>query len=161
LKLNAAGFDGVPLMTPVLESMLRPAGSPPSDIDHVYGIVPPLAAIGREYGAFAVPPGSEVVVIINGPPMVIERAFESRAWALSSTCIVKFETPGAVGVPEITPVVLVRVRPAGSEPAGIDQVSGRVPPAATAILEYGTATVPPGNEVEVRVNAVAIVIVMD
>jgi hypothetical protein len=46
-------------------------------------------------------------------------------WAglpLSVTLAVKLEVPPAVGVPEITPVVAARVRPAGRLPDVIDQV---------------------------------------
>ena len=41
---------------------------------------------------------------------------------LSLTAAVKLDVPVAVGVPEITPVVAARVRPAGRLPEAIDQV---------------------------------------
>jgi hypothetical protein len=40
----------------------------------------------------------------------------------SLTCMVKLKVPGAVGVPEMTPVLLFSDRPAGSEPLAIDHV---------------------------------------
>jgi len=43
----------------------------------------------------------------------------------------KLNVPAAVGVPEITPVVAFKVRPAGSTPLDIDQVIGVVPVAAS------------------------------
>jgi hypothetical protein len=47
---------------------------------------------------------------------------------------VKFEVPTVVGVPEITPVAALKVRPAGSEPLAILHVRGVVPPAATSVV---------------------------
>ncbi len=40
----------------------------------------------------------------------------------SVALMVKVKVPAAVGVPEITPVVLPRVRPVGSDPLEMDQV---------------------------------------
>jgi hypothetical protein len=40
----------------------------------------------------------------------------------SCTCTVKLEVPAVVGVPEITPVELARVNPAGRLPETIDQL---------------------------------------
>ncbi len=40
----------------------------------------------------------------------------------------KVEVPSEVGVPETSPVVVSRVRPAGRVPLATDQVSGPVPP---------------------------------
>lgn len=39
---------GVPLTTPVLPFRVNPAGAAPEVIDHVYGVVPPLATIVLE-----------------------------------------------------------------------------------------------------------------
>jgi hypothetical protein len=52
----------------------------------------------------------------------MERDRVALAALLSVTCIVKFEVPGLVGVPEITPVDGARDNPAGKVPALIDQV---------------------------------------
>ena len=43
------------------------------------------------------------------------------------------EFSAVVGVPAITPVEGVNDKPAGNEPAVIDQVSGGVPPAAANV----------------------------
>jgi hypothetical protein len=56
---------GVPVMAPVDESMLRPAGNPVAD--QVYGVVPPVAATVAEYAVPTVPPGSVVVVMASLP----------------------------------------------------------------------------------------------
>jgi hypothetical protein len=51
--------------------------------------------------------------------------------------------PGAlaVAVPEITPVALARLSPAGSDPAETDQVRGAVPPDDARVVEYAALTV--------------------
>ena len=68
---------------------------------------------------------------------------------ISVTFIVKVEAPAVVGVPEIFPVVVANVNPAGKVPEEIDHVSGSEPPVATTVVVYGTPTVPAGNEVVV------------
>ena len=77
----------------------------------------------------------------------------------SATRSVKLDTPFSDGVPEILPVLLLRLSPAGSEPKpnGRDHVSGRVPPVAVGVKEYGTLRVPPGMVVLMSVKAGAIV----
>ena len=121
--MDVPGVVGVPLMIPVIGSMPRPAGRAPNR-NHANGIVPPLVAIGREYGAVAVPPGNEVVVMDSVGAIAIERAFESEAPAWSATLIVKSAVPAVDGVPEIAPVAGSRASPAGSAPAVRDHVSG-------------------------------------
>jgi hypothetical protein len=55
---------------------------------------------------------------------------------------VKLGLPGAVGVPEMVPVALPRVRPAGSDPAVTAHVYGAIPPASVSVTEYAEPTVP-------------------
>jgi hypothetical protein len=47
---------------------------------------------------------------------------------VSAACTVKFDVPAVVGVPEITPVPLFNVRPAGNVPSVTLHVIGAVPP---------------------------------
>jgi hypothetical protein len=49
----------------------------------------------------------------------------------SVTVAVKLKVPLAVGVPEIWPVLVESVRPAGRLPVLIDQAYGAVPPVAS------------------------------
>ena len=63
--LVAAEFV-VPLMAPLDGSILRPAGNPVAD--HVYGVVPPVAATVALYAVPATPPGSGEVVVIDTVP---------------------------------------------------------------------------------------------
>src|ERR1700691_825411 len=53
--------------------------------------------------------------------------------------------PGWSGVPEMTPVVLLKVRPAGSCPPETAQAYGAVPPATVTRATYVTETKPPGS----------------
>jgi hypothetical protein len=46
---------------------------------------------------------------------------------------VKLEVPAVVGVPLITPVLAVRLKPAGKVPVAIDQLKGVLPPVAANV----------------------------
>jgi hypothetical protein len=48
---------------------------------------------------------------------------------------VKLDVPGAVGVPEITPVVVLKLRPAGRDPLATLHFKGAVPPVAVSVAE--------------------------
>jgi hypothetical protein len=68
------------------------------------------------------------VIVIDRPRVAV--------WAgvpLSVTPIVNPAVPPVVGVPEMTPVLELRVSPAGSEPDAIDHVYGLVPPVADSV----------------------------
>ena len=76
--------------------------------------------------------GDAVVTSRFVPGIVMVSALVSD-WELpSSTSTVKFEFPGLVGVPLITPVE-ARLRPAGKEPAETDQEYGAAPPLAANV----------------------------
>ena len=115
---------GVPLMTPVEALMARPAGSEPTEIDHVYGVVPPVAVRVCEYATPCWPLGKEVELIESaGAATSIERlvVLEAAGDPESVTLTMKLTLPAVVGVPLIRPVDALRVRPAGRLPAMIDQ----------------------------------------
>jgi hypothetical protein len=93
-----------------------------------------------------------VVVTVNcGAAMVMLRACDAVAFALSFTCTVKLEVPAVVGVPLIAPLA-ASDSPAGSEPTVVDHVLPPDPPLATRVCEYATPTVPLGSEEVVTVN---------
>ena len=75
------------------------------------------------------------LVIVGGVPIVIENALVVVAPAPSASMIVKFDVATCVGVPEMTPVLAFRFRPAGSVPTDTDQVSGAVPPVFASVVE--------------------------
>jgi hypothetical protein len=132
--LEVPFVDKVPVIAPVVGMRVKPAGSAPADIDQVRGNVPPEAAAVWEYTAPAVPPGSPSVVIVSVAATAIERGLNAVAPAASTALIVKVYGPGAaVGVPEMMPVTEFKVSPAGSAPADIDQLSGRVPPVVAIV----------------------------
>ena len=149
---------GVPEITPVDEARLNPAGKAPALIDQLYGVVPPLACSVVEYAVPAVPPGSDVVVIVGGcaaAATAMLNAFVAVLFAASVTCTVNDTVPAVVGVPEITPVDEARLNPAGKAPALIDQLYGVVPPLACSVVEYAVPAVPPGSDVVVIVGGCA------
>ena len=57
---------GVPEISPVPPASINPAGSEPDVIDHVYGVVPPLAPSVPEYAVPTCPLGKVAVVIVTG-----------------------------------------------------------------------------------------------
>lgn len=99
-----------------------------------------------------VPSGRDVVVMLGGAgsPIVIDRdgGVVSVCDNESVTCGVKLKVPAAEGVPEITPVEGVSVIPFGSEPDGMLQVNGPVPPLTWSVRLYGFVTVPFGRSEE-------------
>src|SRR3989442_14364209 len=83
--------------------------------------------------------------------MVIDRSLVA-VWAgelESDTLTVNLEMPFVVGVPEISPLAVFRVRPSGSEPDAIDHVRGLVPPATSTPSEYRRPTRPSSNRLVV------------
>ena len=52
----------------------------------------------------------------------------------SLTCTVKLDVPAVAGVPEIAPLALFRVNPAGSDPPLMDQLYGVLPPLAVKVV---------------------------
>ncbi len=71
-----------------------------------------------------------MVVIDSGGLMVMLSACEALCGGLleSVTFTVKLEVPAVVAVPEITPVLLFKLRPAGNVPVVMLHVTGGVPP---------------------------------
>jgi hypothetical protein len=78
------------------------------------------------------------------PPVAVATMMENDwlpvALAVSVTVTVNVEVAAVVGVPLITPVVIVR--PVGNEPLVTANVYGLVPPCAVIVSEYGVPTVP-------------------
>jgi len=84
--------------------------------------VPPVACSVWLYGRPTLPLGSEVVVMVGGVLMVIDRPHVALAPAPSVTLMTKVKLPALVGVPEMTPVFGSSVIPGGSAPTDTDQV---------------------------------------
>src|SRR3972149_6553749 len=74
--------------------------------------------------------------------IVIDSARLAVALFASVTCTVKLYVPASVGVPLITPVVLLRLRPDGREPDVTTHVYGVLPPEAVSVWLYAALTVP-------------------
>jgi hypothetical protein len=143
--LTVAAVVGVPLITPAVDGV-RPAGSAPDVMDHIYGGVPPVAAKLWEYAVPTVPfgRGDAVVIASGGGSTVSANDFVVICDALSRTRTVKFAVPAVVGVPVITPAA-DNVRPAGGVPDVTDHKYGGAPPLAAKLWEYAAPTMPFGR----------------
>lgn len=86
VKVAAMAAVGVPLITPAADNV-KPAGSVPNAIDHVYVGVPPVAPRVWEYAAPTVPAGSGDAVVIKsgGGFIVMENTFVAVREPLSVT----------------------------------------------------------------------------
>src|SRR4029077_15724441 len=99
--------------------------------------------------AFGSPPSTMAGVGLLGQIVVVEEltVMLSGAVALSQagsvTSTLKLEVPVAVGVPEITPVLVARVSPAGSVPFARNHMYGGVPPVARTVAGEAGPTVAP------------------
>jgi len=122
VKLATPAAVAVPVIAPVLALRVRPAGNALTEIEYVYGAVPPLALTLCVYETPVVGAGSVdgvtatvaeatvteyACVPLKGEPVPVEE---------SIALMVKLAAPPAVGVPVIAPVVEFSVRPAGRTP---------------------------------------------
>jgi hypothetical protein len=136
VKLEVPVAVGVPEMVPVVAARVSPAGRLPELIDHVYDGLPPAAVIGAEYATPSVPVGNVPVVIVSGAEaMTNEIVADLVCTGLeeSVTVAVTFTVMAAVGVPEIVPVPVASVSPAGRFPDVMDQLYGVAPPVAVSV----------------------------
>ena len=138
VKLNVPAADAFPLMVPVPEFKVRPAGSAPASRDQATGVVPPVLATVCEYAEPVTPPGKDEVVMTRAGATAMDNAFVAvtpLVNALSVTRTLKLNVPAADGVPLITPVPDARVTPLGREPPEIDHEYGDVPPVWASVWE--------------------------
>lgn len=87
--------------------------------------MPPLAFTSAEYVEPCVPEGTAVVVIARGTGAITSDSVTVLVCAgldESAALKVKLVVLLAVGVPEMTPVALARLRPEGRVPEVTDQV---------------------------------------
>ena len=102
----------------------------------------------RDYGTM---PLAEIDGPLGLPPLMVRlNCLIPVARALSVTCTVKVNVPGAVGVPVSnavrTPPRVVSEIPCGRFPVMTFQLAyGVVPPVASSACEYGDPTFPPGS----------------
>ena len=130
VKATGPSTVGVPLITPVAGARVRPAGSDPAVTAKVLVPPPPVVVSACVNGwplvvgaraAGPTPSGSETVRVSACAPVLP---------SASAAVTVKGKAPVAVGVPLMTPVAELRVRPAGSVPLVTAKVYGPVPPPA-------------------------------
>src|SRR5580700_6836037 len=70
----------------------------------------------------------------------------------SATWNVTDSDPAAVGIPEITPVFGLRLRPDGSDPDSTEYAYDPIPPVASRDAEYDSPTAPDGSAVVVKAS---------
>lgn len=68
VKVEVPDAVGVPVIAPDDAFKVRPAGSEPLLMLHVYGAVPPVACSVAEYAVLTLPPGKEAVEIARDAP---------------------------------------------------------------------------------------------
>src|SRR5687768_10858120 len=107
--LDIPAVVGVPVMRPVTESIDSPAGSP--DAPKLVGL---LVAMSWWKNGRSVPPSAVAALVNTGmpTPSVMTSGCVAVAAALVAL-IVALKVPLTVGVPEITPVVVLTERPGG------------------------------------------------
>lgn len=77
--------------------------------------------------------GVSVPTVTPESDTVIDRLLVAQAPTASVTCVVKLYVPGALGVPLMTPVPVLKDNPVGKDPAVIAHVSGKVLPVALSV----------------------------
>jgi hypothetical protein len=157
LKVSEVAFAaavGVPLIRPVDEFRVSPAGSVPDVSVHVYGAVPPVTANVCEYAVPSWPLGSDNVVIVSVVIVSVKLTLAVCAGEPESVTLKVSEVAfaAAVGVPLIRPVDEFSVSPAGNVPKVSVHVYGVVPPVAVNDCEYDVPTRPLGSDAVVIVS---------
>ena len=133
VKFQVPITSGVPEITPVVGSRVKPGGSEPSASDQVNVPVPPDAVMPAENGVPTAEPGSRGPPIVGAAATVTDSDWVATAPAPSVTWSVKVDVPAAVGVPVISPVEGSTARPAGRVPPVTDHVGLPVPPVTVGV----------------------------
>jgi hypothetical protein len=109
----------VPDTTPFVAVNVRPVGKVPADTLNVYGLAPPLAVTVWLYGVPVVPFGKLLGATVTAAQVnscTVYDRLPVQPYA-SVAVIVKVLVPGLpLYVPEITPVVLLKLNPLGNDP---------------------------------------------
>ena len=128
VKVNVPASVGVPVIVPVAVLRVKPPGKAPTVMLHVIGAVPVAVSVSV-YAVPTVPWSSVCAGIVGattGAAIVMDSCLVTLPklfWART----VKLNVPAAVGVPVIAPVVAFSVKPPGSAPAAMLNVSGIAP----------------------------------
>jgi hypothetical protein len=127
LTVNVPLDVGVPVIAPVVEFRVRPAGSVPVAIENVKGDTPPVTVIAGLLNATPTSPEVTAEQATDGAATMVKGQVPAAATPLASVTLI-VNAPLEVGVPVIAPVVEFRLRPAGSVPVATENVYGAVPP---------------------------------
>ena len=110
-------------MIPVVAERLKPEGNTPELMLHVYGAVPPLTVSCVLKAAPTVPDGGlpETVSMpgVAAEMLIVSCAVTVNGMALESTTLkIAVDVPTVVGVPEIAPVVPLKLNPGDQASTG-------------------------------------------
>ena len=127
---------GVPDTSPVLGSIVIPAGSVPALTKYVYGVYPPVTLLNGLKLVMAI--FCVALTVVVAPVVAVRAAFtvkETVEVVVATTLLASLTLNVtlavvyiAVGVPDTRPVLLLIVIPAGNVPALTKYVYGVVPP---------------------------------
>ena len=153
VKLYAPAVVGVPEMTPVVAFNVSPAGSAPAVTAYV-GAGVPLPTRVVEAALPTVNAGIVPLIVVGATGVAATVPVKVRLVepALLVAVTVKLYGPAVVGVPEMTPVVVFNVSPAGSEPPVTAYVGAGVP-LPTKVVEAALPTVKVGIVPLIEVGA--------
>lgn len=156
VKVYAPGAVGVPLTAP-LELSVKPCGSDPAVTANTTGAVPPVVCIVWLYAVLMTGGGNVSVVIASAAAIVPLYARVATAALLSVAITVNAKTPAAAGVPLMAPVDAFNVKPDGSEPDVIANVTGALPPDVCTVCAYATLITGRGSVAVVIASAASTV----
>jgi hypothetical protein len=141
LNMNGVAVNAdvrVPLIAPVAELRVNPAGSVPEVNCQVYEETPPVAVRVIEHDVVVMQLRETVGAVINWGMIVKVRFAEALCCGVPESVTLNVSgvaVAGDVGVPLTTPSVVFSVNPAGSVPEVNCQVNGGVPPVAATPCE--------------------------
>jgi hypothetical protein len=128
--VNAPFLDGEPVISPVVELMERPAGSPEALHDET-GLFSLSVNSGVLENATPTFPEKLCPLVMMGAPAIIKISTCSESAPPGPVAVmVGLNSPTLVGVPVIAPVLELIESPAGS-PVALQLVTGRFPLSST------------------------------
>src|SRR4051794_18818020 len=148
---NVPHAVGVPLISPLRASSIRPAGKAPDAMLHETVPTCPLDVPARLNPVPTRPSSAGAIDATNDGALIVSVAVAvamSVGQFASTACSPIENTPAAVGVPETRPDAS-SVTPSGNAPSVIDHCADPVPPDAVALAAYGALKSPVSSVVVV------------
>ena len=159
VKVAVPTVVAVPIISPFEGSSDKPAGRDPDTMLQMMG-ASPVASRVRMYPTPTLPSGIDPVMIVGatGVTLIVIESCAVSLPALFVALIVKVAVAAVVGVPVITPELLID-KPAGRLPDSMLHITGAVPEAASVAL-YVAPVAPSGSDSVVIVGATAVAVIV-